>query len=461
MAMRSYLCLAAWLSTASVTASPLYLGKNGPVVKAEAGTAGMDPAIFRPLQARGQTSDERTAAVGQLTQIDSPVQRRQEKRRVDDVVLPFKRQAPKVTVTTTTTIPPAADVQTVTATVTATANAMAAAAQATQPGTGADASKPSASAEASKPSADAAASKTSADTAASQTSADTSSPQTSADPAASQTSADTSSPQTSADPAASQTSADTSSPQTSADAAASQAAQAAQASTSADTSSSTTSSDQAKATMNANANSNSTESSPSSTPNPAASAIAAADNGRTTFDNSQGVEIQAGAIQAAKPSSSTQTDLLPSDEASNSTTPAASPQQPVPDAADGGPLPQPTGPPNNGIGADAAGQPPQPSGPDAASPQTPQISADPPVGQSQPPADGVAPPFPPDTAPPTGALQGPPDPNSSTPSPPDNNAAGTSNQQKREVEHQYRKAGRVLHERLIRRSGTLPHFQRR
>lgn len=76
------------------------------VVKAEAGTAGMDPAIFRPLQARGQTSDERTAAVGQLTQIDSPVQRRQEKRRADDVVLPFKRQAPKVTVTTTTTIPP-------------------------------------------------------------------------------------------------------------------------------------------------------------------------------------------------------------------------------------------------------------------------------------------------------------------------------------------------------------------
>lgn len=108
------------------------------VIKAEAGTAGMDPSIFRPLQARGQASNERTTAVGQSTQVDSSVQRRQEKREVDDVTLhnkrvqdahaavaklailepddaqlakafipPMrKRQASKVTVTTTTTIPP-------------------------------------------------------------------------------------------------------------------------------------------------------------------------------------------------------------------------------------------------------------------------------------------------------------------------------------------------------------------
>lgn len=97
----------------------------------------MDPSIFRPLQARGQESNEQTAAVGRLTPVDSTVRRRQEEQGFDDVALlnkrvkdahaavaklaildpddaqlakafipPMrKRQASKVTVTTTTTIP--------------------------------------------------------------------------------------------------------------------------------------------------------------------------------------------------------------------------------------------------------------------------------------------------------------------------------------------------------------------
>lgn len=108
------------------------------VVKAEAGTAGMDPSVFRPLQARGQASGERTTADEKSTQVDSLLQNRQEKREVDDTALhnervrdvhasvaklailepdgsqpakafipPMKkRQASKVTVTTTTTVPP-------------------------------------------------------------------------------------------------------------------------------------------------------------------------------------------------------------------------------------------------------------------------------------------------------------------------------------------------------------------
>lgn len=156
--------------------------------------------------------------------------------------------------------------------------------------------------------------------------------------------------------------------------------------------------------MNANANSSSTEStsssSSSSTSNAPAGATAAANGGRTTFDNSQGVEVQIGAIQAAQANSATQTDLQPGDKGTD--TNAASSQQSVPDAANGGPLPQPTGPPNNGIAADVAnGQPPaqgvdaangQPStqGADAANAQAPPPSADVANAQTTPPSADVA-----------------------------------------------------------------------
>jgi hypothetical protein len=110
------------------------------VVKAEAGTAGMDPNIFRPLQVKGRASTNAGRAVlGSLASGDSSIQRRQEeKRELDDEELqrrtileayaavaklavlepddaqlakafipPMrKRQASKVTVTTTTTVPP-------------------------------------------------------------------------------------------------------------------------------------------------------------------------------------------------------------------------------------------------------------------------------------------------------------------------------------------------------------------
>ncbi|TID24912.1 hypothetical protein E6O75_ATG04117 [Venturia nashicola] len=420
------------------------------VVKADDGNAGMNPAIFRPLQARGQVGSEQTTAVGQSTQIDLPVHGRQEKRHIDDVALynkrvqdayaavaklatlepddaqlakafipPMKRQASKVTVTTTTTV---ANVETVTATATATAtaNAMAAAAQATQSSTESDAMKATASSEASKPSANAAAAMTSADASSSPTNADT---------AASQTGA------------------------------AAQGAQA-QASPGADANSSTNSSDQAAATMNANANSNSTESSSSSTSTSVAGATAAASNGRTTFDNSQGVEVQAGAIQGAQASSATQTDLLPGDKGTDFASSASSSQQPVPDAADGGPLPQPTGPPNNGIGSDAANTSPQPAASDAADAQTSEAYRDPAGGQPSTPA--------PDATPPQGSDAATPvDP----PSPPDNVAAPEDDEeeelarrsdgQSRDFEHQYRGRNRVLHDRLIRRSGSLLYLSLR
>ncbi|TLD37207.1 hypothetical protein E2P81_ATG04019 [Venturia nashicola] len=457
--MRTFLCLAACLSAATVTASPIYSVKNGPVVKADDGNAGMNPAIFRPLQARGQVGSEQTTAVGQSTQIDLPVHGRQEKRHIDDLALyhkrvqdayaavaklatlepddaqlakafipPMKRQASKVTVTTTTTVPPAScqcgngDCDS-----DGDSNSESAA-QATQSSTESDAIKATASSEASKPSANAAASMTSADASSSPTNADT---------AASQTGA------------------------------AAQGAQA-QASPGADANSSTNSSDQAAATMNANANSNSTESSSSSTSTSATGATAAASNGRTTFDNSQGVEVQAGAIQGAQASSATQTDLLPGDKGTDFASSASSSQQPVPDAADGGPLPQPTGPPNNGIGSDAANTSPQPAASDAADAQTSEAYRDPAGGQPSTPAPDATPPQGSDAATPVDP-QGPPDLNA--PSPPDNVAAPEDDEeeelarrsdgQSRDFEHQYRGRNRVLHDLLIRRSGSLLYLSLR
>ena len=87
------------------------------VVKLEAGTAGMDPSIFRPLQARGQASSnadintedshnrkvlEAYAAVEKLAVFE------QDDAQLAKAFLPpmRKRQAAKVTVTTTTTVPP-------------------------------------------------------------------------------------------------------------------------------------------------------------------------------------------------------------------------------------------------------------------------------------------------------------------------------------------------------------------
>jgi hypothetical protein len=235
------------------------------------------------------------------------------------------------------------------------------------------------------------------------------------------------------------------------------AAEATKASASADTSSSTTSSAEAAATMNANANSNSTESSSSSASSSAAGATAAANGGRTTFDNSQGVELQAGAIQAAQASSATQTDIQPGDKGTESASAASSPQS-VPDAANGGPLPQPTGPPSNGLGADAANGQTPPQGADAASAQTPPPSPD--AANLQSPPSDVGPSPPAATMTPDSQASAQP---GSAAAPQDEDEEGdltrrSEHKNSLEAKHRYQRRDRVFRERLIRRSGTLLYF---
>ncbi|QDS75505.1 hypothetical protein FKW77_004913 [Venturia effusa] len=453
--MKAFLCLAAFLSLKTATTSPLYLGDNGPVDKEVAGTAGTN----QPLQAGGQASEKRIAAVDRSTQLESPEQRRE----VDDVALynrmvldahaavakladlepddaqlakafipPMrKRQASKFTITTTTTVPPVANVQTVTATATVTADAVGAAAEAAQSGVEGDATKASASMKASKPSANAAASQTS--------------------------------------------------------------------SRGADASSPSNPSNQAAASMGANANassnSNSTESasnSPSISPN---GATAAASSGRTSFDNSKGVEVQAGAIQAAEASSATQTDLLPDEKGTESANNAAASQPPVPDAAHGGPLPQPTGPPNNGTGTDGTSGMPQRMESDSANAQDSSPTADPATGQSSPPETDTTPSQGSDNTP-TASADALASPGANASSPSDSAATpededededeedeededededGEDEQDEEEEEkkqeltkrsvdkkrdvlhHRVRK--RIVHERLVRRSGTRLFFK--
>lgn len=236
-----------------------------------------------------------------------------------------------------------------------------------------------------------------------------------------------------------------------------------------DKSSCITSSEQATTTMNSNANTNGMEgsegmeSSSKTNSSSEAGATAAASNGRTTFDNSKGVEIQAGAIQAAQASSATQTDLIPGDKGTDSATNSTSSEQPVPDAANGGPLPEPTGPPNNGIGNDTAKASFQPSNPAAENGQPQPTSPEPADGQPSPPEEDVVPPQGSDAAN-SADTQAPPD--SSAPTPPEDIAipedegdeeglSARSDHGERDVEHYFRERDRVLHKRLIRRNRTL------
>ncbi|KAF2424913.1 hypothetical protein EJ08DRAFT_663794 [Tothia fuscella] len=63
------------VSVAAVSAKPLLVGKNGPVVQASAGTMGMDPAIFRPLQKRENANSN---FVGGLSTFGSALKKRQQ-----------------------------------------------------------------------------------------------------------------------------------------------------------------------------------------------------------------------------------------------------------------------------------------------------------------------------------------------------------------------------------------------